>query len=151
MLRISFSVSDATSGVAGNPTATLDGAPVTNGQTIQLLTVPLGSHRLSVSAIDLAGNPAAQSVTFQVKATVDSLVAAVKTFAAQGLISSQTAHSLLSKLADAKQALDRGNLTAARNNLGQFRSQVSAQTGKAIDPVAAAILLADTDDVLSGM
>jgi FIMAH domain-containing protein len=85
------------------------------------------------------------------RATIDSLIATVNTFAGQGLISDQTAHSLLSKLADAKQALDRGNLTAARNDLGQFRSQVSAQTGKSIAPAAAALLLADTDDVLSRM
>jgi hypothetical protein len=149
-LQISFSASDVTSGLSST-VATLDGTPVANGQTIQLLTVPLGSHTLSVSSTDLAGNTAAQSATFRVKATIDSLIAAVNTFAGQGQIGSQTAHSLVSKLADAKQALDRGNLTAARNKLVEFRAQVSSQIGKAIAQAAASVLLTDTDDVMSRM
>ena len=36
--------------------------------------LPLGSHTLSVSASDRAGNPVSQTVDFRVTATIDSLI-----------------------------------------------------------------------------
>ena len=147
-LRVSFVAVDSVSGLA-DTLATLDGAVVTNGQTIELLTVALGPHTLSVSGSDRAGNTSTQAVEFRVTATVDSLIAAVETFAAQGLITRPMSHSLLTKLADAKQALERDNVSAARNKLRDFRDQVFAQAGKSIAASAAQVLLADADYVLA--
>jgi hypothetical protein len=150
VLQLSFAATDSTSGVAtGSPTGTLDGSVVTNGQTVQLLALPLGSHMLSVSAVDQAGNAAAQTVSFQVTATIDSLIAAVNTFASQGAIDPQVAHSLQPKLADAQQAMAKGNLNAVRGDLSDFVNQVSAKSGSGIAVDAAALLVADAQYVLA--
>jgi len=70
-IQLDFSATDATSGV-GNLVAALDSTPVTNGQVINLETMA-GSHTLTVSATDNAGNSHRAEVTFQVviEATVD--------------------------------------------------------------------------------
>jgi hypothetical protein len=54
----------------------------------------------------------------------------------QGLL-----NSLRVKLQNAKAAAARGNLNAARNLLGAFQNEVSALTGKKIDPFQAAVLI----------
>ena len=75
------------SGIAGgSPSATLDGTNAPNGQTISLLTLTLGQHTFNASASDVAGNSTQQSVPFTVIATIDSLIATVNAFAAQGQI-----------------------------------------------------------------
>jgi hypothetical protein len=48
----------------------------------------------------------------------------------------------------ANQARSRGNLTAARSKITDFRNQVSAQTGRSISPAAAQLLIADADYVI---
>jgi hypothetical protein len=150
-LQISFDATDATSGIDGSATARLDGTSVTSGATVQLLAMTLGSHTLEVTASDRAGNTATKTVSFRVIATVDSLIAAVNTFAAQGAIASNTATGLIAKLEDAKRALSRGNVTAARGKLNQFSDQVSAQQGKSIAAPAAQVLLDDAAFVLAGI
>ena len=50
-VQVSFTASDALSGLTA-VAADLDGVAVTNGQTIQLLTLSLGTHILTVSASD---------------------------------------------------------------------------------------------------
>jgi FIMAH domain len=152
LLQLSFAAADSGSGLAvGNPTATLDGCAFISGQTIQLLSVPLGPRTLVVSAADQAGNVGAQTVAFRVKATIDSLIAAVNTFAAQGQIDPGRVRSLQSKLSDAKQAMNRGSLTAARGKLSDFAATVSAQSGSGIAVNAAPVLLADVQYVLDTM
>jgi photosystem II stability/assembly factor-like uncharacterized protein len=151
-LQLSFAATDSVSGLAAaNPTATLDGSAVSSGQRIQLLSVPLGTHTLVVSAADQAGNAATQTVVFRVKATIDSLIAAVNTFASQGQIDPSVAHSLQTKLSDAKRAMDRGSLSAARGKLSDFAAAVSAKNGSGIAVDAARVLLADVQYVLDTM
>jgi hypothetical protein len=151
-LQLAFAATDSMSGVAsGSPTAMLDGVAVSNGQTIQLLTLSLGTHTLAVSATDQAGNGATVNVQFGVKATIASLIAAVNTFTGSGQIDAQLAGSLLTKLSEAKKALDRGNLSAARAKLRDFRDQVSARTGHGIAVDAAQVLLGDVDYLLAAM
>jgi len=151
LLQLSFAATDSVSGLAANPTTTLDGSAVSSGQTIQLLSVPLGTHALVVSAADQAGNVVTQSVAFRVKATIDSLIAAVNTFASQGQIDPSVAHSLQTKLSDAKRAMDRGSLSAARGKLSDFAAAVSAKSGSGIAVDAARVLLADVQYVLDTM
>jgi hypothetical protein len=150
-LQLSFGVTDATSGIDGSPTARLDGTSITGGATVQLLAMTLGSHMLEITASDRAGNTAAKTVSFRVIATIDSLIAAVNAFAAQGQIASNTAQSLIAKLEDARRALDRGNVTAARGTLNEFSDQVSAQQGKSIAAGAAQVLLDDAAFVRAGI
>jgi hypothetical protein len=150
--QVSFSASDSESGLAsGSPAATLDGVAVANGQSIQALTLALGPHALVVSASDKAGNLATRTVEFRVTATIDSLIAAVNFFTAQGKVDAQVSRGLLAKLSDAKQALKRGNLVAARSKLRDFRDEVRAQSGRAIAVDAAQSLLDDADSVLIAM
>ena len=58
--QVSFGVTDSVSGIAN----------ASNGQTIELLTIPLGVHIFSVSASDRAGNTAATGLGFTVVATI---------------------------------------------------------------------------------
>jgi hypothetical protein len=145
---VSFSAVDIPSGVQ-NVSAALDGGPVQNAQAISLLTLALGVHTFEVSASDVAGNSIRQSVSFQVVATIDSLIAAVNIYAAQGTIDASNQHSLLAKLYDAKAALDRGNTRAAAAKLRDFIDQCTAQSGRGILPDAAAVLTADARFVLA--
>ena len=151
VLTMSFSATDAGSGLAaGMPTAALDGAAVTNNQNISVLTLALGAHSFVLSATDVAGNSRSQNVAFTVIATVDSLIASVNVFAGQNKIDdSNTVKSLLSKLNDAKQAVQRGNKMAAINKLQEFIDLVRAQNGRHITPDAAQILVADAQYVIS--
>ena len=48
-------------------TADLDGKPAAEGQVIDLMTLRSGSHTLTVAAVDVAGNSASASVTFNVR------------------------------------------------------------------------------------
>jgi Beta-propeller repeat len=149
-LTLSFLAVDEGSGLAaGSPSATLDGVPVTSGQTIDLLTLALGSHAFSVSASDVEGNQSQQSVTFRVVATFQSLIDAVNVFSAQGKISPAVANSLVSKLTEAKKARDRGNETVFRNKLDDFINQVRASSGGSIAADAAQVLIADAEYVLA--
>ncbi len=65
-LLVSFIVDDSITGVS-DVTATLDGNPVKNFQTLNLWTLTSGSHTLTITAVDEAGNSATKSVTFKVK------------------------------------------------------------------------------------
>ena len=64
-LRIDFDAFDNITGVK-EITATLDGVPVTDNQEIDLRTLTLGEHTLTVQAKDYAGNTAIRSVKFKV-------------------------------------------------------------------------------------
>jgi hypothetical protein len=126
----------------------LDDASAANGQTIQLLSLPLGTHIFTVSASDRAGNTYATGVGFTIIANIDTLVGAVNTFVASGQIDASVGRSLLSKLNDANQLLSRGNLTGARGKLGDFKSLVSSKSGQGITPTVAQLLIADADYVI---
>jgi len=148
----SFSAADLLSGLrAGSPAATLDGVIVANGQTVKLLTLALGTHTLAVSAIDVAGNSSQQSVTFRVVATINSLIATVNIYAAQGIIDGSTQKTLLAKLTDAQAALAHGNSTAARGKLSDFIDQCTAQRDKRIPAAAADLLIGDARSVMAGL
>lgn len=62
-IKVEFSATDELSSVA-SITADIDGEPVTSGQNIYGLA--LGAHTLTVTASDIFGNTATQTVTFNV-------------------------------------------------------------------------------------
>ena len=146
-VQVSFAATDALSGLVG-ATATLDDVAVTNGQTVQLLTLSLGTHIFTVSASDRAGNTSSTGIGFTVVATIDTLIGAVNNFVSAGEINAQLGRSLLSKLQDANQALSRGNVTATQNKLTEFKNQVAAKSEQGIAPAAAELLIADADYVI---
>jgi len=147
ILSLSIAATDAMSGIAATPSATLDGVPVA-ASTINLLDVPLGDHRLVATARDVAGSSAQASVSFRVIATIDSLIEAVRIYEAGGTISSGTARGLMAKLTAAKDAQARGNLEAARAKLRDFISQCIAASGSSIGTATADVLIADARWVL---
>jgi hypothetical protein len=139
---VSASATDATSGVAGALTSTLDGIAI-GASAIRLSDLTLGNHRFVSMAGDAAGNPSQTSVTFRVVATIDSLIEAVRLYGATGAIDSGTYRGLMAKLTDAKDAYARGNREAARRKLGDFINQCTAAKGNGISPAAADWLIAD--------
>ncbi len=144
-LTLSFSALDEVSGLAsGSPSATLDGASAAGGQTIELLTLPLGAHTFVASATDVAGNASQRLVTFHVVATIGSLKAAVHTYAARGTIGHATRNNLLEKLHDAQAALDRGKVIVVRKKLSDF---IAVCRHRVVADVAN-VLIADAQYVL---
>jgi cytochrome c len=150
VLPISFSASDAGAGLApGSPAAALDGIAVSNGHSVALLTLALGQHSLVVSAVDRAGNAASHPITFQVIATVGSLITTVNAFVADGRINdSNTANGLLAKLNDARDAMDKGKNSVGANKLREFTDQVNGRAGRSIAPDAAQLLVTDAQYVI---
>jgi microsomal dipeptidase-like Zn-dependent dipeptidase len=149
-LTLVYGVTDGGSGVA-TVVPTLDGASsvaghgLLTGQAIDLLTeVPSGSHTFLVQAADSVGNMSSLPVVFGVIVTPAVLADEVTHFRANGQINKQgTANSLQTKLAQAAAARAAGNCALAASTYQAFINEVEAQTGKAIDTQAAAILIAD--------
>jgi hypothetical protein len=148
-LTLDFSAVDVGPAGLATVTATLDGAPVVSGQTIDLLTLSLGSHLLKVDAVDKADNASVAQVPFSVVATTGSLKALVDRYYAEGKINKSSVHdSLIAQLSAAEASIAAGKNKTAVNQLGAFINLVKAQTGKSIDAGAAAILIADAQYVI---
>jgi hypothetical protein len=155
-LTLDYSVSDGSgSGVQSvsplmDGAATLAGHGLQSGQAIKLLTeLPLGPHTFSVSATDNLGNASSKSVTFTIIVTADSIKDDVTQLVAGGLINGNKATSLLAKLNAAANDRAKGKCSTAANSYGAFINEVQAQTGKGIDPQAAAILIADAQYLIA--
>jgi hypothetical protein len=138
----SFSWADTVSGVQ-TASAALDGTAVAPAQPISLLPLSLGSHTLDVVAFDTAGNSTRQSVSFRIVATIDSLIASVNLYAQQGAIDGNLQKTLLSKLNEAKSAMQRGNTASASGTLRDFIDQCQAKSGRGIQADVAAALITD--------
>lgn len=132
-MKLDFAVTDAASGVDTVRTIVeLDGQPakVMNGMDLPLYTLPLGTHTISFTAYDQAGNSATTSMTFQTTASVSSLQALIERFREDNRIDNAgIANSLQEKL--------------NQSSLNSFIDELNAQSGKHISSDAAAILLRD--------
>jgi CSLREA domain-containing protein len=150
-LALGFAASDSLSGLAaGGPSADLDGMSVLDGEVIDLLSLPLGFHTFTARGLDVAGNVTSEAVTFELIATLQSLVDAVNRFVEQGaIVGSKVSSGLLAKLQQAQDALDRNKPHVARNKLQDFIKQVEGQAGNHLSADAARILVTDTGYVLS--
>ena len=148
-LALDFSATDTASGVK-SVEANLDGRLVKNRQMVDLYTLSLGEHTLTVKAVDNVGNKASTSVTFSVNATVPSISAGVIRFLAERKIDNVgISVSLLKKLANAQVSLHKGNTQAAIKQLEAFISEVQAQSGKHIKADAATLLITDARWVIA--
>ncbi|MFD0693251.1 hypothetical protein ACFQZT_04015 [Paenibacillus sp. GCM10027628] len=127
---IGCTAKDVLSGMANNPcSAPLVGAPA--------YTFDPGSHDITVSATDLAGNTGTASFTFQVSVTYDGVCELIRQFAVDDL---GIANGLCSKLLNAQEAEIRGNLNAKEGMLHAFLNEVDAQSGKKLTAEQAQIL-----------
>jgi hypothetical protein len=126
-VSISCLASDALSGVASN-TCTNVSAPA--------WSLGLGTHTLSATATDNAGNLGSGSTSFTVTVNATSLCALVHQFS----INSGIANSLCVKLDAAASAATRGLVKTQANNLRAFINEVAAQSGKALTADQATLL-----------
>ncbi|HSC51495.1 MAG TPA: M1 family aminopeptidase [Gaiellaceae bacterium] len=101
-------------------------------------TLTLGSHTLSATAEDVAGNVGEGSTEFTVSVTFTSLAALVTRFSTDPDVTVGL-NDKLAAAATAKSARARGNL------LDAFANQVRAQTGKALTADQADVLLTLSD------
>jgi hypothetical protein len=118
-VSISCLASDALSGVASD-TCTNVSAPA--------WSLGLGTHTLSATATDNAGNLGSGSTSFTVTVNATSLCALVHQFS----IKPGIANSMCVKLDAAAEAAARGLLKTQANNLRAFINEVAAQSGKAL-------------------
>lgn len=130
-LPIRATLTDAKSGVNSADTRiTLDGRTVTSGETIALYKLPLGNHKISVSASDRVGNSSTKTRTFQITTSIKSLETLIPMFTKAGSIDNGgIENSLLHKLEN--------------NDLNSFMAEVHAQTGHHITRGIANILERD--------
>ena len=149
-VSVDFSATDTPSGVLGI-TALVDGSmAVVDGQALDLHALTLGDHTLVVRAVDWYGNEGTTSVTFTITTSVDSLISSVEQLYESGDISKAgVANSLIAKLERVFANLDKGRTAAAMNGLAAFINEVTAQSGKAISPSAAALLIADAESLIA--
>lgn len=139
----------ATDDIAGVKTvwADLDGTPVTNGEVIDLLTLSLGEHTLTVYAMDKAYNQSSASVTFNVTATVESLMKALDRFYQDGSIKNKGVYTSLKYLLDAAAKSTRPEYTSSL--LNTFVQLVRIHSGRLIKPEAANLLITDAQFVIT--
>jgi predicted outer membrane repeat protein len=149
-LTLDFSAVDVGPAGLKEVWADLDGMPVASGQVIDLYTLSLGDHTLTVYAMDKAYNQTSKSVVFSVTATIKSTIAGVNRFYAEGKINNAGIRSsLLAKLNTAQTSLNRGNIKAAKNALQAFINAVQVHGGKLITADAATLLITDAQWVIA--
>ena len=143
-LRISWQAVDSTSGVR-TLEGTLDGDGFATGSLLPLYTTSLGTHTLTVTAVDNAGNRTDQTVTFGVSTSTRDIANLVDRFKAVGWINQATQKQLQDQLTKARKAEANGNDGRAVKQLDKFRTLV-LDIGNAEVRDA---LLRDTDDVIA--
>jgi hypothetical protein len=152
-LILNYTVTDGAGSGVQSVTATMDGSTtlaghgLASGQAIWLLVeLPLGPHTFKVAAVDNVGNADSSSVTFNIIVTPASIQDDVKEFCSKGFITKTgICNSLLAKLRAAARQFTRGNCDASGHIYEAFIHELQAQSGKAIDPTAAAIMTGDAN------
>ena len=143
-LTVDFTAADVGPAGLRPVAATIDGTAVVDDQVIDLRTLALGSHTLTVTATDRLGHATTASVTFKVDATVQSLTTAVNTYYTEGKIKTKGVRtSLLAELAIAQKAISRGQIKTAKVALAAFIVEVQIESRKNIDKTAASLLIND--------
>lgn len=157
VLTLNYSATDGTGSGVASTTASLDGSTtlaghgLASGQAINLLTeLALGPHSFSVQSVDHVTNSSIKSVSFNIVVTADSIKDDVNIFTAAGLIKSPgIPTSLLAKLNTAADLRAQGKCAQAANLYEAFINELQAQSGKGVDPVAAAIMIADAQYLIA--
>jgi len=148
---IQWTALDSLSGI-DTETGDMDGTPVDNGQLVELQLVAAGEHSVTVLAVDKADNATTSSVDFFVQTDIDGLIASVEYMCEMGWIESPgTCNSLLAKLNNAKNAIDRGQCSTAENVLNAFINEVKALIGKQLTEEAANVSTANAEYVIENL
>ncbi|MBK1786272.1 ThuA domain-containing protein [Prauserella cavernicola] len=124
-LVVSWLAGDETSGLASQ-TATLNDEPIASGTTVPLHELPLGLHSLTVSATDVAGNTAEQSVTFASTTSLRDIGQLVDRFRASNRLTLTDHVALSGQLSKARKAEANGNDVKAIKELRKFIDQAEA-------------------------
>jgi hypothetical protein len=127
-VNITCSISDAMSGVASQSC---------NGASGDAFSLGLGTHALSASATDAAGNTASATGSYTVNATFGSTCALVQRW----LTKPALGNAFCQELDNAAAAAARGQSNASDNVLDAFINHVQAQTGKSLSEAHAAVLI----------
>ncbi|GIP38962.1 hypothetical protein J31TS4_22420 [Paenibacillus sp. J31TS4] len=136
-LDVQVEATDEQAGVdAGLLRITLDGQPVQPGEKLSLYLLPLGTHTLHVTAVDLAGNRRESTATFETRATQESLLALLARFGQSGQVSQP---GILNSLVKKAEHADWAALV----------HEVEALSGKQVAADAASILLRDARALLT--
>jgi hypothetical protein len=98
------------------------------------------------TATDSSGNSANASFNVIVRGAAE-LISTLKETVANLALQPRLNQSLQAKLNDALALVDSGRTVPACNKLSDFNSQVSAQSGKQIDPEAADLLTTDANRI----
>ncbi|MEH7482647.1 family 43 glycosylhydrolase, partial [Neobacillus drentensis] len=118
-ISISCNTTDDLSGIA-----TVDCPPI-KGPAYEY---SVGANYFTVTATDRSGNTTETEIQFTVTVDFDSLSRLTESFVTNDGI----AHSLISKLASAKEAATRGNSEAVAGKLNAYVNELLAQNGKSI-------------------
>jgi hypothetical protein len=146
---IHFSATDAGSGL-DHVTATFDGAPATDGQTLDMFFLAPGAHTVSVTAVDHLGNTSHKTAVFRVEATAASLISNVDRAFGLGLITKAgILNSLRTKLEQAQAKHEAGRHAVEASILNAFANELAAQSGKAVDAATAARFIAFARDLIA--
>ena len=122
----------------------LDGAPVNDGQILDVFWAPLGQHTLVVTAADVAGWVTAAAASFELIATLASLSGTIARLRQLGEIDNDgIERSFLAKVHAATSAAQRGQPNVAQNELSALLAELSAQRGHHISDRAAQFLIGD--------
>jgi hypothetical protein len=146
LITITFSGSDPSPGSGlASLVGTFNGAPISSGVPIDPFWFPLGPYNASATAVDNAGWSTTETTSVELIATLSSLRSTILRLRELGEIDRDgIRQSLLAKVDAAVASHGRGNLTAARNQLGSLISELQAQRGKHITVRAADLLIGDT-------
>jgi hypothetical protein len=128
VIVLSFGADDGPlgSGVAST-TATLDGAAVVNGQTIDLFNFTSGTHNLVVTSVDNLGNTSSVTRPFRVRATPASVLSNFDRAFVAGLITSrQLDKAVHDELVKAGNFASQGNLGGEGGQLNAALHQLMA-------------------------
>jgi hypothetical protein len=125
-----FGTSDP-SGVASS-SATLDGAAIASGSSLDAGLLSAGEHTITIVATDALGNVSELTITFRVEATIGGLIHEIDEAVAAGDIAANQRTSLVAKLSAAQAALDAGDIAFAETSLQDLIKQINAQIGKKI-------------------
>ncbi|MDQ5851288.1 MAG: hypothetical protein M3380_04310, partial [Chloroflexota bacterium] len=164
MLTLDYSLADGSGAGVTSYVPKMDGATsltpliggsthgLQSGQAINLLTtLALGQHTFMIDeATDNVGNVTSKSVTFEIIATPQSIKLDVPQFLAMGAITHRAwSTSLTALLTTAEAQWNRGNCTSAVETYKAFILEVQAQSGKKVNAIAAAIMIADAQYLIA--
>ena len=157
-LMLNYSVDDGSGSGVQSVVPTMDGkltladgTGLSSGQTINLLTeLILGSHTLSIRSTDNVSNSGVTAMTFSIIVTPDSIKDDVRQFLQNGAIKRPAlAILLLATLNAAARQQQNGHCAAARALYNAFIHELQAQSGRAVDAAAVAIMIGDAQYLIA--